>query len=136
MRTLLLPLLLLPALSARAADEPVRDPMAWPPALRSAVAAAQAASAASAAGGEAPDTAIRQVVFSNGRGYVVVRGRRYGVGEQLDGARIDRITEQAVWLREAGQLRREPLYGGVEKRPPPTAPALAASGTKKSKEKP
>jgi len=43
------------------------------------VAAAQAASAASAVAGEAPDNAIRQVVFHNGRGYVVVRGRRYGV---------------------------------------------------------
>lgn len=133
MRTLLPLLLLLPALPARAADEPARDPMAWPPALRSAVAAAQAASAG---GAEAPDNAIRQVVFSNGRGYVVVRGRRYGVGEQLDGARIERVTEQAVWLSESGRLRREPLYGGVEKRPPPTAPAQAASGTKNSKEKP
>ncbi|CAM3835212.1 hypothetical protein [Roseateles saccharophilus] len=134
MRTRLpLLLLLLPTLSARAADEPARDPMAWPPALRGAVAAAQAASAASAPGGEAPDNSIRQVVFSSGRGYVVVRGRRYGVGEQLDGARIERVTEQAVWLRESGQLRREPLYGGVEKRPPP---ARAAAGAKNSKEKP
>ena len=132
--SLLLPLLL--ALPAAHADEAARDPMAWPPALRSAVAAAQAASAASAPGAaEAPDNAIRQVVFSNGRGYVVVHGRRYGVGEQLDGARIERITEQAVWLRQAGQLKREPLYGGVEKRLP-APPAKAASGPKNSKEKP
>lgn len=129
---------LLPAGPARAGEESVRDPMAWPPALRSAIAAAQAASAASANGGEAPDRLIRQVVFSDGRGYVVLRGRRYGVGEQIDGGRIERITPQAVWLREAGQLRREPLYGGVEKRPPPAAApaARAASGTKNSKEKP
>lgn len=128
-------LLLLASLAARA-EEPQRDPMAWPPALRSAIAAAQAASAASAAGGaEVPDNAIRQVVFSNGRGYVVVRGRRYGVGEQLDGARIERVTEQAVWMREAGQVRREPLYGGVEKRAP-ALPAKAASGPRNSKEKP
>lgn len=129
--------LLLAAAVAQAADEPVRDPTAWPPALRSAVAAAQAPSAP-ASGAEAPDNAIRQVVFTNGRAYVVLRGRRYGVGEQLEGARIERITEQAVWLREAGQVRREPLYSGVEKRPPPTAtaPAKAASGVKNSKEKP
>ena len=122
--------------AARAADEPARDPTAWPTALRSAVAAASAPSAAS--GVEPADNAIRQVVFANGRAYVVARGRRFGVGELLDGARIERITEQAVWLREAGQVRRESLYGGVEKRPPPAAalPAAPASGAKKSKEKP
>ena len=119
----------LSALSAGAQDLP-RDPTALPAALR----AAAAASAASAPAAEATDNAIRQVIFAGGRAYVVQRGRRYGVGEHLDGARIERITEQAVWLREAGQVRREPLYGGVEKRVPP--PATAASGVhKKSKEK-
>jgi hypothetical protein len=136
MKTLLATLLLLVASAAQAADDPSRDPTALPPALRSAMAAASAASAAP--GADAPDNAIRQVVFANGRGYIVQRGRRYGVGEQLDGARIERITEQAVWLREAGQVRREPLYGGVEKRQPRAAvqPARAASGVKSSKEKP
>ncbi|MFT7773201.1 hypothetical protein [Roseateles sp.] len=119
--------LLLVLVSALArADEPARDPTALPPALRNALAPVPAASGAATA-----EPAIRQVVFVDGRGYVVQRGRRYGIGEQLDGARIERITEQAVWLREAGQVRREPLYGGVEKRPPPAAP-----DAKKSKEKP
>lgn len=132
MRTFLL--LLLTAYSAGAAEEPARDPTAWPATLRSAVAAAQVASSP-ASGADAPDNAIRQVVFVNGRAYIVQHGRRYGVGQQLEGARVERITEQAVWLREAGQVRREPLYGGVEKRPP-APPAQAASGVKKSKEKP
>lgn len=128
-------LLLLPALIGQA-DELPRDPTALPPALRAALAAAQAASAAPTASGAMPgEAAIRQVVFADGRGYVVQRGRRYGVGDTLDGARIERITEQAVWLREAGQLRRESLYGGVEKRLPAAA-APAASGARKSKEKP
>lgn len=129
MRALAL-LLLLPGL-ATAADEPSsRDPTAWPPALRAAMPAPQAGAAS---GPETTAVAIQQVVFAGGKGYVVQRGRRYGVGELLDGARIERITEQAVWLREAsGQVRREPLYGSVEKRPPPTA----ASGVKNSKEKP
>lgn len=141
MRSRIAPLLLLTPLTLPAqASDTERDPTAWPPALRSAVAAAQAAQAASGAGaGDTADNAIRQVVFAGGRGYVVQRGRRYAVGESMDGARIERITEQAVWLREpSGQLRREPLYGGVEKRPHPAAaaPAPAASGAKKSKEKP
>ncbi|MDR7299341.1 hypothetical protein J2X16_004711 [Pelomonas aquatica] len=127
-------LLLAAALSAHA-DDALRDPTTLPPALRSAMAAASAASAASGASAEPTDHAIRQVVFAGGRAYVVQRGRRYAVGEQLDGARIERITEQAVWLRESGQVRREPLYGGVEKRPP-AAPAGSASDARKSKEKP
>lgn len=122
MRTPCLLLLLLASVQAHA-DEPERDPTAWPSALRSAL-----APAAGASGVEPGEPLIRHVVFADGRGYVVQRGRRYGVGERLDGARIERITEQAVWLREAGQVRREPLYGGVEKRPP--------SPAKTSKEKP
>lgn len=118
---------------AAQAQDLARDPTALPPALRASLAAAQAASAAS--GADAGEPAVRQVVFANGRAYVVQRGRRYAIGEMLDGARIERITEQAVWLREAGQVRRESLYGGVEKRPPAAA-APAASGAKKSKEKP
>lgn len=102
-------LLLLAALPALAQT---RDPTALPPALR-------AAPAASAGVGEGE--AIRHLVFVEGRAYVVQRGRRFGVGDRLDGARIERITEQAVWLREAGRLRREPLYGSVEKRPPPNS---------------
>ena len=139
MKTCVVPLLLLQLASPALADEPARDPTAWPPALRSAVAAAQAAQAASGPAAGQPEPAIRQLVFTAGHAYVVQRGRRYGVGEQLDGARIERITEQAVWLRDgSGQLRREALYAGVEKRPPPTpaVPAQAASGAKKSKEKP
>ena len=127
-----LALLLLAALPALA-QEAARDPTTLPPALRQAIAAAEAASAPASAA-EAGAAAIRQVVFVDGRGYVVQRGRRYAVGEQLDGARIERITEQAVWLREAGNVRREPLYGGVEKRQP-TPPAPPKAPAKKSKEK-
>lgn len=118
------PLLLAAALAAHAQDAP-RDPTAWPESLRSAVAASAPASDA-----EPGRDGIRQIMVVNGRAYVVQRGRRYGVGERLDGARIERISEQAVWLREAGQLRREPLYGGVEKRPPASPPAV-----RKTKEK-
>lgn len=125
--------LLAAMLSPAQAQDARRDPTELPTALQASLAAAQAASAAS--GVPAGETAIRQVVFADGRAYVVQRGRRYAIGEQLDGARIERITEQAVWLREAGQLRREPLYGGVEKRAPAAA-APAASGVRKSKEKP
>lgn len=132
MRVLPLLLLMFTALGACADDLP-RDPTALPGALRSAIAAS---AASTPTGAEAADNAIRQVVFAGGRAFVVQRGRRYAVGQQLDGARIERITEQAVWLREGGQLRRESLYGGVEKRTPPADAPRAASGAKNSKEKP
>ena len=122
--------LLLVALTALVhAQDASRDPTALPVTLRNAMAASSPAS-----GAEPARDGIRQVVFADGRGYVVQRGRRYGVGAQLDGARIERITEQAVWLREAGQVRREPLYGGVEKRQPP-APVSPKPAPKNSKEK-
>lgn len=126
-------LLLLSAASfAAAADDVARDPTALPAALRAALAPPPAASAASS--DEPAQPAIRQVMFSQGRAYVVQRGRRYAVGDSLDGARIERITEQAVWLRErGGPLRREPLYGDVNKRLPP---APAASSARPHKEKP
>jgi hypothetical protein len=124
--------LLLSAAALAQADDAARDPTTLPAPLRHALLAAQAASAASApAGDEATAAAIRHVVFADGRAWVVQRGRRHGVGDRLDGARIERITEQAVWLREAGHLRREPLYGGVEKRMPP---APARPGTSKEKQ--
>ncbi|KAK6025021.1 hypothetical protein OSTOST_09088 [Ostertagia ostertagi] len=128
--------LLLVSLSAAHAQDTTRDPTTLPATLRNAIAAAEAASAP-ASGAEPARDGIRQVVFANGRGYVVQRGRRYAVGEQLDGARIERITEQAVWLREAGEVRREPLYSGVEKRSPPPATSQAPrkAAPKNSKEK-
>ena len=125
-------LLTLAASLTAAADEAARDPTALPAALRAALAPPPAASAAST--DEPAPPAIRQVMFSGGRAYVVQRGRRYAVGESLDGARIERITEQAVWLRKrGGPLRREPLYGDVHKRLPP---APAASSARPHKEKP
>lgn len=125
-------LLVMAASFTAAADDGARDPTALPAALRAALAPPPAASAASS--DEAARPVIRHVMFSEGRAYVVQRGRRYAVGESLDGARIERITEQAVWLRErGGPLRREPLYGDVHKRLPP---APAASSARPHKEKP
>lgn len=128
MRALALPLLLT-ALAAQAQDA-VRDPTALPASLRAAL--ATAAPGASAAESTLP--AVRQVVFAEGKAYVVQHGRRHAVGDMLEGARIERITEQAVWLREpGGAVHREPLYGGVEKRPPPAPAASAPRSPKKEK---
>lgn len=99
------------AQAAPAADA-ARDPTAWPPALRAAI-AAEAASAA----GSAPASAVRQLMFVGGHAYLVVAGRRYGVGEHFGEALITRIDETGVWLREGATTRHERLFSGVEKRP-------------------
>ncbi len=123
---------------APAQEASERDPTLWPPALRQSVAAARAASGPS--GEPAGAAPIRQLMRQGGQVYVIAQGRRYGVGDLLDGARIQKIDEQAVWLLDADRLRREALYAGVEKRAstpiPAPIPAPAAARTKNSKETP
>lgn len=104
-------LLVLASASAHAID---RDPTQWP----TGILPASPASAASGADPEAP--LARQVLIRDGRAYLVIQGRRYAVGDMVDGLRIQRIDDTAIWWNEGGQIRREPLYGGVEKRQPKT----------------
>lgn len=56
------------------------------------------------------------VVVRNGRPYLLVGTRLYGQGEQFGQARIERISETEVWLREAGELRKVQRFGSVERR--------------------
>ena len=56
---------------------------------------------------------------------IVVDGRRHlAVGTRLHAegrARIERITETEIWLREGQALRKVPLYAGVQRRAAPAA---------------
>jgi len=89
----------------------LRDPTEPPPAAQAAMASS------SASGAEAGDAPMpRHIVVSNGRSYLIERGRRLGVGDALGSARIERIDSDAVWLREGSSTRRVPLYAGVTKR--------------------
>ena len=56
------------------------------------------------------------LVVVDGKRYLVWRGRRYGVGETVEGAHIERLDESEVWLRSGERLRKMPLYPGIEKR--------------------
>lgn len=95
----------------------LRDPTE-PPAVAQAAMAASSAGSSSAGAAETGNTpAPRHIVVSNGHSYLIERGRRFGVGDTLGQARIERITSDAVWLREGGATRRVPLYAGVTKRP-------------------
>lgn len=126
-RSACLAVALLVACAARAAEPaPLRDPMQPPPGLRPAAPAAEGSPPAA-------DFIARHLMVVDGQRYVVDAGRRYAVGELLGSARIERIDDGSVWLREAGVLRRVSLYGGVAKRavpasePAPKPPAAGAA---------
>lgn len=55
------------------------------------------------------------LVMLDGKRYVMWRGRRYAVGDEIEGARIERIEETEVVLRKDGGLRRVPLFAGIRK---------------------
>jgi len=111
------------ALPALAQGE-LRDPLQAPAGLRAASPAASAA--------EAEALLPRQIMVVDGRSYLVVQGRRLGVGDRWGEARILAIDEQAVTLSEGGVKRRLPLYQGVEKRPLSAAPAVGRARKKTS----
>jgi hypothetical protein len=94
-------------------DAPSRDPM-QPPAVTT------PAPTASAAARQAPhpDAAVipRHLMVIDGRRWVIERGQRLGVGDRLGDARIERIGDGVVWLRDARGLREMSFYRGVTKR--------------------
>jgi hypothetical protein len=101
------------------ADDLTRDPLQPPPAARP----APLAEGGSAAAAVAP----RHLMVVDGIRYVVDNGRRRKVGDSLGDARIERIDDSAVYVREAGTLQRLPLYGDVVKRPLAETPDKTAS---------
>lgn len=113
---------------------PLRDPLLAPVALQTAPSAATAAGA-QAAPSPAPAASAdvaRHIMIVDGQSFVIDAGRRRSVGDMRGGARIERIEEQAIWLREAGALQRLPMFGPVIRRatapvdPALKAPAIAA----------
>lgn len=76
------------------------------------------------------------VIVVDGRPHLVVGTRLYAQGQMLGQARIERITETEVWLREGGELRKVPNFSGVQRRSIPLTaamPACAASAAKPSR---
>jgi len=102
----------------------LRDPLQAPASLRAADPAASAA--------EAMAQQPQHIIVVDGRPYLIVQGRRLGVGDRWGEARILAIDERAVTLSEAGVKRRLPLYQGVEKK---RLPAAGAAHKKNASEK-
>ena len=99
--------LLLLATAARA--QALRDPTVAP------ASAGLAATAQPAA--QAPETNAMTVIVRDGKPYLVVGTRLLAPGQKLGEARIERIGETEIWLREAGRLRKVPRFAGVQRSP-------------------
>lgn len=56
------------------------------------------------------------LLVRDGVPYLVVGTRLYGKGQNVGPARIERISETEVWLRENGELRKVQVFGGIERR--------------------
>jgi hypothetical protein len=61
------------------------------------------------------------VLVIDGRPHVAIGTRLYTEGQMLGQARIERITETEVWLREGRELRKVQNYPGVRRQSLPPA---------------
>lgn len=62
------------------------------------------------------ESAAMTIIVRDGRPYLAVGTRLYAQGEKLGPARIERISETEVWLREGGVLRKVAQFPGIQRR--------------------
>lgn len=62
------------------------------------------------------------VIVRNGQPHLVVGTRLVAVGQKVGEARLERITETEIWLREGKQLTKVSRFAGIQR-----SPARAAS---------
>jgi len=83
-------------------------------------------------GGPQPEALVKtgsiSVLQRDGVRYLMIGTRLYGVGQRVGLARIERISETEIWLREGGQLKKIQVFSGVQRRAavPPLAPKKPA----------
>lgn len=97
------------SLAGQALAQSLRDPTIPPT-------AALPAQPASSASGAAEALGPLSVIVRDGRSFVVMGTRLYAQGQMLGQARIERIAETEIWLREGKQLRKVQLFSGVTRR--------------------
>ena len=61
------------------------------------------------------DAGPPSVIVRNGKPFLVVGTRLIAQGQKLGEARVERITETEIWLREGGQLRKVPRFAGIQR---------------------
>jgi hypothetical protein len=92
-----------------AAAQSLRDPTIPP--FGSGQAQGQGAGAAPTRGVHAP----LSVILVDGKFHLVLGTRLYAEGQKIGEARIERITETEVWLREGSELRKVSNFVGVKR---------------------
>lgn len=55
------------------------------------------------------------VLVRDGKPYLVVGTRLYGVGDTVGIMRVDRITESEVWLHDGRTLIKAPRFAGIQR---------------------
>lgn len=55
------------------------------------------------------------VIVRDGKPFLVVGTRLYAAGQNVGSARIERITETEVWLREGKELHKVPRFAGIQR---------------------
>lgn len=60
----------------------------------------------------APATAV---VVQGGKPYLVVGTRLVAVGQKVGNARLERITETEIWLREGKQITKQSRFSGIQR---------------------
>jgi hypothetical protein len=79
------------------------------------------------------------VLVRQGVPYLVVGTRLYARGQKVGQARIERITETEVWLREAGLVRKIQVFGGIQRqasKPAQTTSRPSSSSSSVAQSKP
>lgn len=66
------------------------------------------------------------VLVRDGKPFLVVGTRLYAPGQNVGSARIERITETEVWLREGKALRKVPRFTGIQRSAVATTPTCGA----------
>lgn len=103
--------------SAMAGAQTLRDPTQPPPVV--------AATGLNEAGQPAAvQSGSVAVIVRKGVPHLVVGTRLYARGQKVGLARIERITETEVWLREDGVLRKVQVFGGIERRASVATPTV------------
>jgi hypothetical protein len=95
--------------STAATAQTLRDPTVAP-----------AAAGVSDAGGVQQDESLKSgsisVMTRDGVHYLMHGTRLYTTGQRIGTARIERISETEIWLRDGGQLQKIPVFNGVQRR--------------------
>ncbi len=92
-------------LACLALAQELRDPTQVPP---------EASALPDGSGKPAPSPGMA-VLVQDGKPYLVVGTRLVAVGQKVGNARLERITETEIWLREGKQLTKQSRFSGIQR---------------------